>query len=336
MIFKFINNENKLTLPKDALLSKLPSASEIELKVLLYASALADKGHFDENDIQKISGLDLTDIIIALQFWRGAEVLTLVESTNGKTKSTPKNTKTSTTKKVKPEHDVPIYSGEELDAILNQKPELNMLIDECQKLTGKTIFNPHERNKIIALYDYLGLSEEYILSVFNYCKRTYGYGAKTTIPYVVKTIYGMYDEGIDTDEKLRSYLKYKEEYDSYEGKVCRIFGLQRNPSQKEKDIIDKWLTTFAMTIDMVEYAYEMTVNATNKASIPYANKIMLNWHKAGCTTLEQAKEVEFNYKKKKEQVAASQSSFDTDEFFEAALKRSYENIGKSSDQQNEQ
>lgn len=334
MIFKFVTGENIITLPKDALLSKLPAASEIELKVLLYASALADKGSFDENDIQKLSGLDLTDIVIALQFWRGAEVLTLETHTGNKTAST-KKTKSSS-KKVEPEHDVPVYSGEELDAILTKKPELNLLIDECQKLTGKTIFNPHERNKIIALYDYLGLSEEYILSVFNYCKRTFGYGAKTTIPYIVKTIYNIYDEGIDTDEKLREYLKFKEEYNSYEGKVLRIFGIQRKPSNKEEAVIEKWLKTYAMTIDMVEYAYEITVNATNKASIPYADKIMLNWHKAGCTTLEQAKESEFNYKKKKEQAAASQSSFDTDEFFEAALKRSYENIGKPNDELSKQ
>lgn len=333
MNFKFVNSENLITLPKDALLNKLPTASETELKVLLYASALADKESFDENDIQKLSNLDLTDIIIALQFWRGAEVLSLANPSENTTDLTKK---TKRSKKIEPELDVPIYSGEELDAILTNKPELNMLIDECQKLTGKTIFNPHERNKIIALYDYLGLSEEYILSVFNYCKRTFGYGSKTNIPYVVKTIYRIYDKGIDTDEKLREYLKFLEEYNSFEGQVLRIFGIQRNPSQKEEETIEKWMKTYAMTIDMVKYAYEMTVNATNKASIPYADKIMMNWHKAGCTTLDQAKESEFNYKKKKEQAAASKSSFDTDEFFEAALKRSYENIGKSGNDQSNQ
>ncbi len=333
MIFKFINNENILTLPKDALLSKLPTASEIELKVLLYASALGDKESFDENDIQKISNLDLTDIIIALQFWRGAEVLTLADSTDNKTSSTKQS---KTAKKLDLEHDVPIYSGEELAAIMEKNPDLNLLIDECQKLTGKSLFNPHERNKIVALHDYLGLSAEYILSVFNYCKRAYGYGTRTTIPYIVKTIYSIYDKGIDTEEKLYEYLKFREEYDSYEGKVLRIFGIQRKPSAKEEAVIENWMKTYAMTMDMVEYAYEITVNATNKASIPYANKIMLNWHKAGCTTLEQAKELEFNYKKKQEQVAASQSSFDTDEFFEAALKHSYEKIQKLSDEQNKQ
>lgn len=333
MNFKFVNSENIMTLPKDALLSKLPTASEIELKVLLYASALEDKESFDENDIQKISGLDLTDIIIALQFWRGAEVLTLADSAENKT--TPAK-KSKTVKKLDLEHDVPIYSGEELAAIMEKNPDLNLLIDECQKLTGKSLFNPHERNKIVALHDYLGLSAEYILSVFNYCKRAYGYGTRTTIPYIVKTIYNIYDNGIDTEEKLYEYLKYKEEYDSYEGKVLRIFGIQRKPSTKEETIIETWMKTYAMTMDMVEYAYELTVNATTKASIPYADTIMLNWHKAGCTTLEQVKEVEFNYRKKQEQVAASQSSFDTDEFFKAALERSYENIGKSSNEQNQQ
>ena len=85
---------------------------------------------------------------------------------------------------------------------------------------------------------------------------------------------------------------------------------------------------------MIENAYELTVNSTGEASLPYAGKIMDNWFKAGYSTLEQAKEAEFTYKKKKENEKQSDSSFDNDEFFEAALKRSYENLGKKSSDTN--
>ena len=78
---------------------------------------------------------------------------------------------------------------------------------------------------------------------------------------------------------------------------------------------------------MIEYAYELTVNATNEASMPYASKILENWFNAGIITLEQAKQAEFDYKKAKEDSSQQSASFDDDEFFEAALKRSYENLG---------
>ena len=138
--------------------------------------------------------------------------------------------------------------------------------------------------------------------------------------------------GIDTDEKLREYLKFREQYDSLEGNVRRIFGLGTRPlSKKESDMIEKWTTLFAFPLDMIEYAYELMIDAIGKVSLPYANEILAKWHKAGYTTLEQAQNDEYSFKKKKEEASASATSFDTDEFFEAALKRSYDNIGKKSD-----
>ena len=82
-----------------------------------------------------------------------------------------------------------------------------------------------------------------------------------------------------------------------------------------------------MPIDVIEHAYELTVNATNKASMAYADKILENWFKSGINTVEKAKESEIEYKKTKQNDNQPKaSSFDDDEFFEAALKRSYENI----------
>ncbi len=321
MIFRFVNNENMMTLPKAPLLSKLRNASENEIKVLLYGAAAAVNGSFNENDIQELSGLDITDIIIALQFWRGAEVLTIDGDTQ-KITVKPQNDKVKPLKK----NDIPSYSGEEIASLFEKKAELGLLIDECQKIAGK-IFNPLEINKIVSLYDYLGLSCEYILNLYHYCEKK----RKTTVHYLETTAFSLYDSGVDTDEKLREYLKNKEEFDSVAGQIRRIFGIgSRRFTKTEERLISKWKDLYKFRIEIIEYAYELTVRATSKASLPYAGKILDNWFKAGYTTLEQAKESEFAYKKKKEEENISESSFDNDEFFEAALKRSYDNIGKSS------
>ena len=323
MNFEFkekLNNDDLLVLPKSLLLDKLASASETELKILLYSAAVSsNKGVFDENDIQEISGFDLTDIIIALQFWRGAGILCASDESK-KTLKIP-DTKKDTLQK----NDIPNYSGEEISLLFEKNKEIPLLIDECQKIAGK-IFNPHEINKIVSLYDYLGLSSEYILSVFNYCKNK----NKTTVHYIEKTAFNLYNEGVDTDEKLLEYLKYKEQFESIAGKVRRIFGIGgRSLTKKEEQFIKKWTEDFCFGLEIIEYAYELTVNATNQASLPYAAKILENWHTKGVKTLEEAKNLEFDYKKAKQSENTNkETSFDSDEFFEAALKKSYENLGK--------
>ena len=328
MLFKFLNEENNiLTLPKEPLASKIKGASELEIKVLLYSALIAsEKGVFSENDIQTLSGFDLTDIIIALQFWRGAEVLSI---STGDEKQPPTPNASNNTKQALQKNDIPTYSGEEIDKLFCKNPDIKLLIDECQNIAGK-IFNPHEINKIVSLYDYLGLSCEYILSIYNYCKRK----NKTTVHYIEKTAFNLYNEGIDTDEKLQEYLKNKEAFESVAGNIRRIFGLgARSFTKKEESLIEKWTNTYSFSLDMIEYAYELTVDSIGKASLSYAGKIMENWFLNGIKTLDEAKQADIEHKKNNNPQDNNnlKSSFDTDEFFEAALKRSYDNIRKQID-----
>ena len=155
MNFKFKDSQNSVTLPVDAVLNNLPDASENELKILIYAASAASRnsGVFDEKDVAAQSGFDLTDIISALQFWRGAGVLANAsapasakhnESTApAYTQSAPVD-KQDTQPKVLQKFDIPQYSGEEVADLLNNNNELSLLLDECSKMAGK-ILNPHPK-----------------------------------------------------------------------------------------------------------------------------------------------------------------------------------------------
>ena len=87
--------------------------------------------------------------------------------------------------------------------------------------------------------------------------------------------------------------------------------------------------------EIVNHAYEATVNGTQSPSVAYMGKILENWHNAGYTTLDEIKNAELEFSKSKNIPTESDKpddSFDTDDFFEAALKRSYENLGKNPDE----
>ena len=334
MFFKFNQSVSSLVLPKEPIIDKINGASETELKVLLFAAASENEGVFNENRIQELSGLDTNDIIFALQFWRGAGV---ISADNGKAVPTAVPAAThqaapiettlddKSDTKVLQKFDVPTYSGEEIARLFEANPELILLVDECNKIAGK-ILNPFECNKIVALYDYLHLSAEFILSVFSYCAKK----NKTTIHYLEKTVFNLYNEGVDTDEKLREYLKQKEEFDSLAGHIRRLFGMgQRALTKAEKESITKWKDVYKVSADMLDYAYELTANSASKPSIAYMSRILDRWNASGITTLQQAKDSELDFKKSKEKPAENkESSFDDTEFFNAALQKSYNNIGK--------
>ena len=77
---------------------------------------------------------------------------------------------------------------------------------------------------------------------------------------------------------------------------------------------------------IITRAYEITVNNTKDASMDYANAVLENWYKASLTTLEAVDEsiAARKAEKKAAEAKGTLSSFDTDDFFEAALERSEE------------
>ena len=77
---------------------------------------------------------------------------------------------------------------------------------------------------------------------------------------------------------------------------------------------------YGFDFDVITKAYEITVNATGKASIPYANAILEKWYSEGLKTVEQ---VEAYLSKAAEEKESAGQSFELDEFFNAAISRSY-------------
>lgn len=133
----------------------------------------------------------------------------------------------------------------------------------------------------------------------------------------------MMDEGIDTVGALKEKLKELDKLKENESFVRKLFGMKsRALTAKEKKCITQWFGKLGYSREMVERAYEITVSATNEPSVPYANAILERWYAEGLKDLEDVDKAEA------ERIAQSgntpqDGSFDTDDFFESALQRSY-------------
>lgn len=210
---------------------------------------------------------------------------------------------------------LPSYSTEELSDILSQRKELAQLLDDCQQVFGK-IFNTSEIAIIAGLLDYLGLDGEYVLLLLMHCRNM----EKKSLRYVEKMAIALHDEGIHGARELETRLQNIELMAKATGRVRAIFGITaRALTSKEKGMLESWICKMKFDDVMITRAYEMTVDAIGKPSMPYANKILERWFADGYRTIEDVDKALDEYQKKKN----NGSSFDVDEFFEVALRRTY-------------
>ena len=147
---------------------------------------------------------------------------------------------------------------------------------------------------------------------------------KKSLRYAVNLGISLYDDGVTDTAALQECLKARERREEAEGKLRTMFGLgSRALTTKEKKIFDTWINTHSFSLDAVRIAYEKTIAATGKASVPYANSILERWAAAGLKTVEQIQEAEAAYEKQSSSTVKAGNSFDTDDFFDAALQRSF-------------
>lgn len=324
-----------------SVIEKMAEADRDTLACLLYLLANPD---FSVSTASSSLGIDEADFIAALRFWEDAEVIETKSRGKSKAKAddTKQNKKQTTVKEgtVKARRaasHLPSYTTEELAVFLEKNASTAELIDTCENMIGK-IFTTAETQIVIGLLDHLALSEDYIMLLFAHAVKI----DKKNLRYIEKMAIDFVDRNITKYSELEAELASAEAVESSIHHVRRLFGIgARALTAKEKSMVRDWCVTWGFTDEMIAKAYEITANATGDASLSYANAILENWHNADLKTMEEidAYSAEFDkkkktgkYSKKKGSTATPfESSFDTDDFFEAALRRSFDEAEKITD-----
>ena len=125
-----------------------------------------------------------------------------------------------------------------------------------------------------------------------------------------------------TYEQLELHLKKLDLAESSEKQLRELFGIgERALVKRERESFFRWISEWEMPLEVIERAYEITVTRTKEPSVPYTNAILEKWNAEGIRTVEQVEEVEAGRKSASSIVPGS--SFETEDFFDLALKRSY-------------
>ena len=351
----FIQYQTSVTVLPGKVLDVLDRASGDDIKVLIVLCGNESLCHGCDADnwislVAERAGCDTDAVTSALAFWRGAGVLTATaKSRNGKKPTSdvvevpqpvvvvPQPTPTQasqpteqTNTKVKPQRnpELPRYTTEELSNLLESRKETQALITECQKVWGK-VFNTHEVNIILGLVDYLGLEPDYVLSLLAYYATEQNGGLKKSLRNVEKKAFDLYDRDIQTLQALHAEIARMEQLKDAESHLRTLFGMgARALTPREKKCFSTWLYDFGYDMEIIRMAYDVTVDAKGAPNINYMNSVLSNWHKDGLRTPTDVQTAQENHKqsqKRKGQGSGEghSGSFDTDDFFSAAVRRSF-------------
>ncbi|MBQ8276195.1 MAG: DnaD domain protein [Clostridia bacterium] len=321
MKLTFNYGQQVVVLPLQPLLARADQATRRDLKLLFVLAAdtrIREDYAAEADRVAAEAGVTRAQLDQALRFWQGAGVIDAVLSEEDAETEAAPAPKAETPKKHLARADaLPEYTTDQLSHLLETRTEARSLIDAAQQTCGR-MFTTMEVGIVLGMLDALGLEEEYILTLLAWCTQH----GKKSVRYAEKMAIALCDEEEIRDaEALNRYLRDREAKEGIISRLRTMFGADaRSLTQKEKNAITRWLDSYGYGEEIIARAYEITVNATTKPSIPYADSILTRWHSQGITTLE---EIDADARARGEAQSGTPSSFDTDEYFEDALKRSY-------------
>lgn len=309
----------------------LSNADENDLKILIALMMAADEnGEIPEDfSVSGALGVEKADVAASVKFWRGAGI---IEGTKSQSAARAKKEVAHTPKEekggvetahrngaVENSEGISTYGSDELATLFEKRRISAEFIDEAQRVFGKT-FNSYDTGIVVGLVDRLGFEEEAVLAILAYMTRI----GKKGLRYTEKVALGFYDDGYTRTHEVVERIAVIERSKEVISKVKQLFGVgSRELSRSEKTMFEKWTQKFGYDIDVIRLAYDITIDIKHEPIPKYTGAILESWYNEGLRTAEEITAFE---KAKKEGKAQGDKSYDLDDFFEAALKRSFEDL----------
>ncbi|MBO5938818.1 MAG: DnaD domain protein [Clostridia bacterium] len=306
----------------------LQNADENDLRILVALQMLADEnGIAPVGELSSLLGCSEAEASASLKFWRGAGVL----GTVGASKTTkeqkeeqraPESTKTAHRGgAIEQSATLPQYSSSELADLIERRQISAEFIDEAQRVLGK-VFRTYDTGVLVGIVDRLGFEEVAVLAILAYIAQK----GKKTVRYAEQIAMAFYDEGITETADVLMRIHRMEQSGEMIGKIRVLYGAAgRELTSTEKRLFTSWCEKLGYDMDVIRLAYDITVDNTQKPLPKYTNTILEAWYAAGLRTAEDVRRHLEDEKKTKTSGEVAKS-YELEEFFEAALKRSYEEM----------
>lgn len=278
--------------PQSVVDNYIKLANEAALKVLLFV--LRNSGrNLSSEEISAALNLNENQIEEAFLFWENANILSkgkLSESSEVSNKTVKESPIKElhievVEKSKKPIKKNSIPSGTaynlkptEIAERIKKSEDVRVMFMMAETSFGRPL-NHTEQRSFIWMHDYLGMSADVLITIAAYCISI----DRANIKYIETLAADYSEKGITTLELVQEEIKVQEEKNSFTGKVMKAFSMARRPTAKQQEFIDNWKTK-GYSFELIEYAYEKTVESIDKLNFPYLNKILENWYAQGLIT----------------------------------------------------
>ncbi len=306
--------------PRDIVDKYIKMASFCAVKSLLWILNYRG-GAFSVSELAKGIGSSESDVREALDYWVNEGVLVrdgetaaeplksdshLLNDKDVKSEEKPAEKNEAV---MKEELVLPTY--EQVVTRMNEDKKIEDLINHVQFMLGRTT-GQDMNARLVQMVDGYGLPIEIILRLIQYCVDI----GKTSNAFILGVAKSWYKNEISTLEQADEYIDSHSRAQSIYNDFRMLTGLTApRATSKQEEYFIKW-DSYKMPVDMMVYAYEITVEKTGKISFAYMDKIIYSWHENGYKTPE---DVDKAAKAKAGQKAAdSKRSYDINKAIEQA------------------
>ncbi len=281
--------------PSSVVDKHLKLAGSAQLKVLLWILRNSGREFSDEGIAESLS-LDREDVKDSLEYWADAGILRccagvitagderantlnndMPKGVSSGINNTAKNRPRALSRTLKPGSS---YVAERTKS----SKDVAFLLQEAEVILGRLI-SPGDSAVLITLMDNEGLPIDVILMIIQYAVSV----GKGNMRYIETVGISWASEGIDTiesaEKKIKSLGQFWKSWAAFEN----IIGMQRRPTGKEEECINRWYNLWGYEEDMIKEAYEICVNSNGKYILKYMDSIISRWHSGKIYTLEQVR-----------------------------------------------
>ncbi len=291
------------------------------LKVLMYVLGNAGK-ELSPEEIGSATGIGAGTVADALLYWQNMNVLTDVEGEVMPPEApaesiaapvpaqTPPADKRAAEIKVKLTADTH-FPPKEVAAAVNNDEAFKFLCQSFERHVGRPLKHS-ERNVLMVLTEEVGLPVEVAAMLVEYCFTI----DKATPAYMKSVALDWYNSGIDTIEKAEERIIVLKSRNTLENRLHSKFRMTSAFSSKQREFITAW-AEMGISEELIDEAYERTLDATGKLSFPYMDAILRSWTDKGITSAAQIPKDN----KPSAQAAPAAASFDIAMLEQSAYER---------------
>lgn len=276
------------------------------LKVLLYVLRNSNRS-ISKEELSSALNIDGESIDDAFNFWESVGILS---SDKGVAKSSANIAANSSPAPAAPQIQqqpaAPVQDNRPVRAVYEKSSErfalrpseiaervrsseqIKNLFMIAEESLGKMLNNT-EQSSLVWIHEYLGLNIDVILMLVQYLSSV----GRGNIAYIEKIAFDWHDKNINSLREAQNEIQRMQQFSSYKSKILAAVGINTNPSANQLEFMNEWYDK-GISFELVECAYNRTMDSIGRLSFPYMNSIIMTWKQKNISTLADVREYEKN------------------------------------------